>query len=423
MKNLKIKSRKARLIFPLCVVLLSLLTICCNDELKVDKETFFPPKADEESRFDIFYPDSGGFGTKLILKGYNFGTDTNYIKVTVNDKKAKVIRANDNIIYAIVPSRADTGYVRLYLKKGEEFEEFTSETEFRYLFKSNVSTLFGVPGKAAEDNRLDGPYAEALLRRPWQIVTDNDGTIYFVDEGRGQSKNGALRKASNGNVETLVYDNNGVFQSPNGVVFSLNEDTLFIPNRWTGSDVKTDVNIVFSTRDANFVNTKALVTIPKAGTNSVAVHPKTGEVFFDHNSEGAVYRHTGFKRFIGVCNIPIGMKMFIRDVLMLKDSDDLSIDLFGLNHMVFIKDVLVNGKSRFAELLDGVASGQLKASGVKNIFDLPFSEGLIRSLNLLPCSYLLYYFKQKEMLAIEMGEYYKGGARAQVVQKVEKQTF
>ena len=198
-----------------------------------------------------------------------------------------------SIIYAIVPSRADTGYVRLYLKKGEEFEEFTSETEFRYLFKSNVSTLFGVPGKAAEDNRLDGPYAEALLRRPWQIVTDNDGTIYFVDEGRGQSKNGALRKASNGNVETLVYDNNGVFQSPNGVVFSLNEDTLFIPNRWTGSDVKTDVNIVFSTRDANFVNTKALVTIPKAGTNSVAVHPKTGEVFFDHNSEGAVYRHTG----------------------------------------------------------------------------------------------------------------------------------
>ncbi len=48
----------------------------------------------------------------------------------------------------------------------------------------------------------------------------------------------------------------------------------------------------------------------------------------------AVYRHTGFKRFIGVCNIPIGMKMFIRDVLMLKDSDDLSIDLFGLNHIV-----------------------------------------------------------------------------------------
>lgn len=137
----------------------------------------------------------------------------------------------------------------------------------------------------------------------------------------------------------------------------------------------------------------------------------------------AVYRHTGFKKFIGVCNIPVGMKMFIHDVLGLSSSDDVAMDLFGLNHMVFIKDVLVNGESRFAELLDGVASGRLKASSVKNIFDLPFSEGLIRSLNLLPCSYLLYYVKQKEMLAIEMGEYYKGGARAQVVQKVEKQLF
>ncbi len=137
----------------------------------------------------------------------------------------------------------------------------------------------------------------------------------------------------------------------------------------------------------------------------------------------AVYRHTNFKRFIGVCNIPIGMKMFITDVLNLSEKDDLSIDLFGLNHMVFIRDVLVNGKSRFAELIDGVASGTLTANSVKNIFDLPFSEGLIRSLNLIPCSYLLYYFKTKEMLAIEMGEYYKGGARAQVVQKVEKQLF
>ena len=137
----------------------------------------------------------------------------------------------------------------------------------------------------------------------------------------------------------------------------------------------------------------------------------------------AVYRHTGFKRFIGVCNIPIGMKMFITDVLKLAPSDELNIDLFGLNHLVFVRDVLVNGVSRFDELLDGVASGRLSANSVKNIFDLPFSEGLLRSLRLIPCSYLLYYFKPKEMLAIEMGEYYKGGARAQVVQKVEKQLF
>jgi 6-phospho-beta-glucosidase len=136
----------------------------------------------------------------------------------------------------------------------------------------------------------------------------------------------------------------------------------------------------------------------------------------------AVYRHTSFKRFIGVCNIPIGMKMFIRDVLELSDSDDLSIDLFGLNHMVFVKDVMVNGKSRFDELLDGVASGRLTAASVKNIFDLPFSEGLIRSLRLMPCSYLLYYFKQKDA-GHRNGRVLQRRRARQVVQKVEKQLF
>ena len=69
------------------------------------------------------------------------------------------------------------------------------------------------------------------------------------------------------------------------------------------------------------------------------------------------------------------MKMFITDVLKLTEQDTLSIDLFGLNHMVFIKDVIVNGQSRFPELLEGVASGTLTAGSVKNIFDLPLVRG------------------------------------------------
>ena len=138
----------------------------------------------------------------------------------------------------------------------------------------------------------------------------------------------------------------------------------------------------------------------------------------------AVRRHTNFRRFIGVCNIPVGMQMFVRDALKVSAEDSLSIDIFGLNHLVFIGDVLVNGVSRFDELLEGVIDGSLtSASSVKNIFDLPFDASLMRGLRLLPCSYLRYYFKEKEMLGIEMGEFYKGGARAQVVQQVEKKLF
>lgn len=106
-----------------------------------------------------------------------------------------------------------------------------------------------------------------------------------------------------------------------------------------------------------------------------------------------VYCYINFKKFIGVCNIFVGMKMFIYDVLVLNENDDFFIDLFGLNYMVFIKDVLVNGILWFVELLDGVVFGQLKVLIVKNIFDLLFSEGLICLLNMLLCFYLLYYFK------------------------------
>lgn len=137
----------------------------------------------------------------------------------------------------------------------------------------------------------------------------------------------------------------------------------------------------------------------------------------------AVYRHTQFRRFIGVCNVPIGMKMYISDILSLNEKDDVSVDLFGLNHLVFIKDVWVNGISRFDDVLDRMASGQISGSTVKNIFSLPFNAGLLRGLKLLPCSYLLYYFKRKEMLAIELGEFYKGGVRAKVVQELEKKLF
>lgn len=295
MKNLNFKNRKVKSVLPLCLVLLSFSVICCNDEIKSDAEPIHPPKTDVESTFETFYPDSGGMGTKLIIKGTNFGTDTNYVRVTVNNLKAKVVRVNENILYAVVPARADTGYVRLYIKKGEEEQEYASDREFRYLFKSNVSTLIGKP-RSLDNNeestpRVDGPYQEALPRRPWQITTDKDGTIYWADEGRDQNKRGALRKASNGEVETIVYNSSGPYQSCNGLVFSLTQDTLFMPNRWVSGDVKNNTCVMYATRDANFINVKSLIEFPQASTNSVAIHPKTGELFFDHNSEGAVYRY------------------------------------------------------------------------------------------------------------------------------------
>lgn len=130
--------------------------------------------------FESFSPDSGGVKTQLIIRGQNFGTDTAYLKVTVNNKRAAIVGVADDVIYAIVPARADTGYVRLFVGKDDNVEEYASQTKFIYQFKRNVTTLMGRQGQSGRD---DGPYAECKLQRPWFALADKDGALFLLMRG------------------------------------------------------------------------------------------------------------------------------------------------------------------------------------------------------------------------------------------------
>lgn len=136
----------------------------------------------------------------------------------------------------------------------------------------------------------------------------------------------------------------------------------------------------------------------------------------------AVSQHTDFKKFIGVCNVPVAMKMQAVKALAPHQDDKIEMDLFGLNHLVFMSDLRVNNESRFTELLRQVIENSGENT-VKNIIDLGFDPDFIAGLGLIPCPYLRYYYKEKEMLAIEMGEYYKGETRASQVKKIEASLF
>ncbi|WOO87581.1 6-phospho-beta-glucosidase [Mollicutes bacterium LVI A0039] len=136
----------------------------------------------------------------------------------------------------------------------------------------------------------------------------------------------------------------------------------------------------------------------------------------------AVNRFTDFKRFVGVCNVPISMKMEAAKALG-ADVNDCQMDLFGLNHLVYMSDFYVKGESKFAELICALTSGDESSQTVKNIVSLGFDTEFIKSLNLIPCPYHRYYYKEKEMTAIEMGEFYKGETRAEVVKRVEAELF
>lgn len=260
---------------------------CADNDIAEERHVVYPPDANKESKFVSFSPDSGGVGTQLIIKGQNLGTDTSYLRVTVNDKKAAIIGVRNDYIYAVVPARADTGLVKLYVGKGDNVKEFVSDVEFRYKYKRNVSTIAGQNGNASRD---DGEYDVATFQRPWALFHDSDDVIYEIDEGRGTDKNGALRKLYEGLVETLVQNSSGPFQSPTAAAFNLEEDTIYMVHLFA-NECTSKAGLVGISRASGFVDVKPLVRMDDPKFTGVAVNPVTGDVIFNNQSDGYLYRY------------------------------------------------------------------------------------------------------------------------------------
>lgn len=260
---------------------------CADNDIAEERHVVYPPDANKESKFVSFSPDSGGVGTQLIIKGENLGTDTSYLRVTVNDKKAAIIGVRNDYIYAVVPARADTGLVKLYVGKGDNVKEFVSDVEFRYKYKRNVSTLAGQNGNGSRD---DGEYDAATFRRPWALLHDDDDVIYVIEEGRGTNKDGALRKMYEGLVETLIQNSSAPFQSPTAAAFNLEQDTMYMVHLFA-NECTSKAGLVAISRASGFVDVKALVRMDDPKCTGIAVNPKNGDVIFNNQSDGYLYRY------------------------------------------------------------------------------------------------------------------------------------
>lgn len=135
----------------------------------------------------------------------------------------------------------------------------------------------------------------------------------------------------------------------------------------------------------------------------------------------AVLRHSNIKKVVGLCNVPIGMKMGLAEVLQV-EADRLDINFAGLNHMVYGLDIFLDGVSIKEEAL-AVAADPEKQTTMQNIAALGWDPDFIKGLGLLPCPYHRYYYKTDEMLAEEMEAFRTIGTRADVVKGVESELF
>ena len=133
----------------------------------------------------------------------------------------------------------------------------------------------------------------------------------------------------------------------------------------------------------------------------------------------AVFRYTNFKRYVGLCNVPIGMKNNLAQLLDV-DSSRLDMDFAGLNHMVYGLNVKLDGKDITSEALVKYIEGNIT---MKNIKDIEFNKEFIKALGVIPCPYHRYYYKSADMLKSELEEFKEGTIRGQVVKELEQELF
>lgn len=133
----------------------------------------------------------------------------------------------------------------------------------------------------------------------------------------------------------------------------------------------------------------------------------------------AVVKHTNVKT-AGLCNVPIGMVNSIADILGVA-VNRINIDFVGLNHLLWGRKVYLDGEDITDKIIEEMADG--KSMSLKNIPDFAWDADFIKSLDMLPCSYLKYYYMTDAMLKEEQEAAEKEGTRGEVVSKIEHNLF
>jgi uncharacterized protein (TIGR03437 family) len=163
--------------------------------------TFYSCKKDEKKDEIIkpvvsaIQPMSGPKGTAVTITGSNFSSDITQVSVKVNGKSAQVSSVTPNVINIIIPPKAGTGTVVVYVNG-----ESGNGPVFNFIYTVLVSAFCG-NGTAGF---MDGSAANAQFNSPRGLAVDAFDNLYVADELNHRIR----RIATNGQVTT--FTGNGI---------------------------------------------------------------------------------------------------------------------------------------------------------------------------------------------------------------------
>ena len=139
----------------------------------------------------------------------------------------------------------------------------------------------------------------------------------------------------------------------------------------------------------------------------------------------AVMRYGKWDKVIGLCNVPVGA-MMKEPQMIHKTLDELTYKFAGLNHFHWHK-VFDNatGNDITQKIIDAIYDPDVDDGTPKNIFNVKFFKEQLDQMQMIPCGYHRYYYRQEEMLKHSLEEYHdvNVGTRGQQVKKTEAELF
>ena len=136
----------------------------------------------------------------------------------------------------------------------------------------------------------------------------------------------------------------------------------------------------------------------------------------------AVMRYGKWDKVIGLCNVPVGAMMKEPETIG-KTLDQLTYKFAGLNHFHWHKVFDEHGNEVTQQIIDAIYDPDVDDGIPKNIFNVKFFKEQLDTMQMIPCGYHRYYYRQEEMLKHGLEEYNTIGTRAQQVKQTEEELF
>ncbi len=135
----------------------------------------------------------------------------------------------------------------------------------------------------------------------------------------------------------------------------------------------------------------------------------------------AVIKHGGWKKCIGLCNVPVGALLSEPPMFGLTERECIH-QFAGLNHFHWHKVTDNKGNDLTDKIIDKMYE-DVEDGTPANIHDVRFLKDHMKQIQLIPCGYHRYYYMHDEMLKHGLEEFNTIGTRAEQVKVTEAELF